>query len=85
MDALDKKSRKPMETVYVCFRTPENTAEPICDLGDLKFMVRDVKIRVCSRLGFLFAFLALFLGEGLSLRNAFKTRTKEKRGKSESC
>ena len=77
----DRKSQKAMETVYVCFRTPQNTGEPICELSELKFLVRDVEIRVCSRLGFFFAFVALLLGEGVSLRNALKKR----KGKKQPC
>jgi len=70
----DVRSEKEMETVYVCFRTAQDIGEPIMELKELKFLVRDVEVRVCSRLGFFFAFVALILGEGISLRNAIKSR-----------
>ena len=73
-----KGSDKAMETIYICFRTEENIAEPLCEMRDLKFLVRDFKTRWCSRLGFFFAFLALLLGEGISLRNSVKNFLKKK-------
>lgn len=75
--AQGTKSENVMEIVYVCFRTRADLAEPVCDLRDLKFLIRDVKTRLCSRVGFAFAFIALFLGEGLSLRKSIKDLLKQ--------
>jgi hypothetical protein len=74
----DQKSKRTMEPIYICFRTPQNIAEPICSLEDLKFLVRDVETRVCSRLGFFLAFVALILGEGMALRKAIISRLKNR-------
>jgi len=75
------QSKKAMETIYICFRTQEDIAEPLCELRDLMFIVRDFKTRWCSRFGFFFAFLALLLGEGISLRNSIKFRLNQKYSK----
>lgn len=78
-NAQGSKSESAIETVYVCFRTPRDTAEPVCDLRDLKFLVRDTKTRLCSRVGFSFALIALLLGEGISLRKSIRDHLKDVR------
>ena len=77
-----KKTKNPISTIYVCFRTQENTVDPICEFRDLMFIVRDFKTRWCSRMGFFFAFLALLFGEGISLRKSVKFWLNESKVKS---
>lgn len=57
--------------VFICIKTDKGIYKPICDIRDLKNLVREAKVRFWSRTGFFFAFIALVIGEGIALKDAF--------------
>lgn len=71
---LTYESQKSLDPfLFICFRA-ERGYEPICLMNDLQNLVREAKMRFWSRFGFFFAFLALLLGEGKTLKDLIRKK-----------
>ena len=75
-------TKKPLKSIdpflFICFKGDNETYIPICQLNDLRNLIHEAKIRFWSRLGFFFAFVALLIGEGASLRASIMAWIKSK-------
>lgn len=68
----------PVLSFVVFERAPEEV-QPICFVRDLAFLVHDVKVRYWTRVGFAFAFVAVFLDVGLGLWGLLERQPRNER------